>query len=90
MKNEYIIDLQKSKEKLVVTLNNLISLPLVKRDLNDENILCATSNDALGTSICKFLVDQCFQRLLGDLSTSTIFVNAMKIEGGLKSYCLDV
>jgi hypothetical protein len=52
MKNEYIIDLQKLEEKLKVALYNLISLPLVKRDLSNENILCATSNDALGTSIC--------------------------------------
>jgi hypothetical protein len=54
MKNEYIIDLQKLEEKLKVALYNLISLPLVKRDLSNENILCATSDDALGTSICQF------------------------------------
>ena len=53
MRNKYIIDLHKS-EKLVVALNNLISLPLIKSDLSDENILCATFDDALGTNICQF------------------------------------
>jgi hypothetical protein len=54
MRNEYIINLQKSEEKLKVALYNLISLPLVKRDLSNENILCAPFDDALGTSIYQF------------------------------------
>ena len=56
MGNEYIIDRQKLEEKLVIALDNLISLPLVNRDLSDEKILCATSDDALGTSICQFSI----------------------------------
>jgi hypothetical protein len=44
MRNEYIIDLQKLEEKLKIVLYNLISLALVKRDLSDENILCAISD----------------------------------------------
>jgi len=89
MWNEYIIDLQKSEEKLVVALDNLISLPLVKRDLNDKNILCVTFDDALG-QVYVNSVDQCFQGLLGDLSPGSTSANAIKIEGGLQGCYLDV
>jgi len=50
MGNEYIIDLQKLEEKLKVALYNLISLALVKRDLIDENILCAISDLSPGST----------------------------------------
>ena len=41
MKNKNIINLEKWEEKLEIILYNLISFPLVKIDLSDENILYA-------------------------------------------------